>query len=220
MASEGTHLIERQCRGALLLILVILLLYWGRLVSGAGRQPRELTLSWLDQDKGKIAVEISGVQCKDGIYFFPQGISLSGVLAEIREERRGQPASFLSCPVLHQIELSKIDGKWALGDMKPVKRLALGLPIDVNSAALEDLQLVPGIGEKLAERIVATRDSRGAFKDLRDLTEVQGIKEKKLESLRKYLTVDNNRIRKNCPDVQWRNETRQTLPVRDQSPVL
>lgn len=215
MAREDTHLIERQCRGALIIILMILLVYFGRSVYGAGSQPRQLTVSWIDQDEGKIAVDVSGVKRKNGIYFFPQGVRLGGVLAEIGEQREGQPAAFLSCPVSDQIELSKIDGKWEIGDMKPLKRLALGLPMDVNSARWDELQLVPGIGEKLAERIIAAREARGPFKDLRDLTEVQGIKEKRLENLRKYLTVSTNQVRKICPDLQWRDEIGQTSLVRD-----
>ena len=47
-------------------------------------------------------------------------------------------------------------------------------PVDVNSADLERLQSLPGIGPALASRIVAERQ-QGAFATLDDLTRVRGI---------------------------------------------
>ena len=51
--------------------------------------------------------------------------------------------------------------------------------IDVNTASLADLVAISGIGESLAEKIIAGRP----FAKLKDLVEINGISEKKLESL-------------------------------------
>ena len=48
------------------------------------------------------------------------------------------------------------------------------MPVDVNSADVERLESLPGIGPALASRIVAERQ-RGAFATLDDLTRVRGI---------------------------------------------
>ncbi len=69
------------------------------------------------------------------------------------------------------------------------KRLALGIPIDLNRSSLEDLVLVPGIGEKTAEKIVEERRLNGTFGKLEELMRVKGIKEKRLERLRRYLCI-------------------------------
>jgi competence ComEA-like helix-hairpin-helix protein len=69
------------------------------------------------------------------------------------------------------------------------KRLALGIPIDLNRSSLEDLVLVPGIGEKTAEKIVEERGLNGTFGKLEELMRVKGIKEKRLEKLRRYLCI-------------------------------
>jgi competence protein ComEA len=69
------------------------------------------------------------------------------------------------------------------------KRLALGIAIDVNRATLEELVLVPGIGEKTAGKIVEERGLNGKFSRLEELMRVKGIKEKRLEKLRRYLCV-------------------------------
>jgi competence protein ComEA len=72
-------------------------------------------------------------------------------------------------------------------------RLALGLPIDINGATLEDLMLISGIGEKTAEKIIQLRQERGHFKRLEELMEVKGIKEKRFQQLKPYLSVAEER---------------------------
>jgi DNA uptake protein ComE-like DNA-binding protein len=60
----------------------------------------------------------------------------------------------------------------------PALRL-LGLPVDVNHGSVEDLEALPGIGPKLAERLVRARPF--AFKD--DLQRVPGIGKKRWAQL-------------------------------------
>src|SRR5690242_207275 len=62
-------------------------------------------------------------------------------------------------------------------------------PIDINSASSVQLQEVPGIGPATAEKILAMRKSYGAFKSVDDLLSVRGLGKKRLEKMRKYLTV-------------------------------
>src|SRR6266403_3688409 len=62
-------------------------------------------------------------------------------------------------------------------------------PININTANSEELQQVPGIGPVTAEKIVQMRKSYGAFKSVDDLLSIRGIGKKRLEKLRKYLTV-------------------------------
>jgi len=62
-------------------------------------------------------------------------------------------------------------------------------PVNLNTATSEQLQLVPGIGPVTADKIVQMRKSYGAFKSVDDLRAVRGIGPKRLEKMRKYLTV-------------------------------
>src|ERR1700682_2601939 len=62
-------------------------------------------------------------------------------------------------------------------------------PININSASSEELQQVPGIGPVTAEKILQMRKSYGAFKSVDDLLSIRGIGKKRLEKMRKYLTV-------------------------------
>jgi comEA protein len=62
-------------------------------------------------------------------------------------------------------------------------------PINLNTAGATELQQVPGIGPSTAQKILDTRKSYGAFKTVDDLLAIKGIGPKKLEKMRKYLTV-------------------------------
>jgi competence protein ComEA len=61
-------------------------------------------------------------------------------------------------------------------------------PIDINRASLQELQRLPGIGPKMAQRITDERD-KASFKSIDDLRRVSGIGTKTLERLRPYVVV-------------------------------
>jgi comEA protein len=62
-------------------------------------------------------------------------------------------------------------------------------PININTATSDELQQVPGIGPVTADKILQMRKSYGAFKSVDDLLSIRGIGKKRLEKMRKYLTV-------------------------------
>jgi len=67
-------------------------------------------------------------------------------------------------------------------------KIALGIAIDINSAGLHDLMALPGIGPKIAERILKYKKFHGKFKDKQELMEVKGIGPKTYNKIKKYLT--------------------------------
>lgn len=62
--------------------------------------------------------------------------------------------------------------------------------VNINTATAEELQTLPGIGETLADRILSYRAANGAFTDIRQLMEVEGIGEKKFEAIANLITVE------------------------------
>jgi competence protein ComEA len=78
-------------------------------------------------------------------------------------------------------------------------------PVNINTADSTQLQLVPGIGPSTAEKILQMRKSYGSFKSVNDLTAIRGIGPKRLEKMRKYLTVGkpaaaaNTALPADCP---------------------
>ena len=61
--------------------------------------------------------------------------------------------------------------------------------ININSAKLEELIMLPGIGEKTAEKIIELRKERGKFNTLEELMNVKGIGEVKFNKIKKFLYI-------------------------------
>ena len=66
-------------------------------------------------------------------------------------------------------------------ERKPSKKV--NLPVHVNTASVDELCALNGVGPKLAEKILEVRNALGAFKNAEDLQKVPGIGKKKLEKL-------------------------------------
>lgn len=61
--------------------------------------------------------------------------------------------------------------------------------VNLNQASAAELQVLPGVGPALAERIVAYREAQGPFESVDQLAEVKGIGAKSLEKIRGSLTL-------------------------------
>src|SRR5512142_2904373 len=72
--------------------------------------------------------------------------------------------------------------------------LAAGKPapagkVNINTASVEQLTTLPGVGPKLAARIVEYRQKSGTFRSPQELLNVRGIGEKNFAKLESWLTV-------------------------------
>ena len=61
--------------------------------------------------------------------------------------------------------------------------------INVNTATLNDLMSLPGIGEKRAESILKLREKKGSFQTVEELLEAEGIKEGIFEEIKDFIKV-------------------------------
>lgn len=62
-------------------------------------------------------------------------------------------------------------------------------PIKINSASKAELMELPGIGETLADRIIAYRTANGAFKTLEELDNVKGIGSATLKKIQDKISL-------------------------------
>ena len=61
--------------------------------------------------------------------------------------------------------------------------------VNLNTATVEQLTTLPGVGPTLAARIVEHRQKSGSFKSVQEILAVKGIGEKNLAKIQPYLTV-------------------------------
>jgi competence protein ComEA len=159
----------------------------------------------------EVVVEVSGQVRQPGIYFYPsppklkEAIERAGGLKEIAQFNSTLSSTILETGTLltvtrepsaplplskgGQRELTPDEIKIRIGRMAPRKLLVFSLPLDLNHVNVEDLCLVPGIGESLAQEVIAYRERRKGFQSVEELKNVKGIGEKNYETFKKFFVV-------------------------------
>jgi competence protein ComEA len=79
----------------------------------------------------------------------------------------------------------------ALAQSKPIPTGKINL----NSASAQQLTALPGVGPKLAERIVEYRQKSGGFRSTQELLNVQGVGEKGFAKLQPYIIVNGESVK-------------------------
>jgi competence protein ComEA len=74
-------------------------------------------------------------------------------------------------------------------DVSPAEATVPAGPVNVNSATVEQLDVLPGVGPTTAAAIVAHREQHGPFQTVEQLGDVRGIGPAKLDALRGLVTV-------------------------------
>ncbi|HMK92060.1 MAG TPA: helix-hairpin-helix domain-containing protein [Thermoleophilia bacterium] len=64
-----------------------------------------------------------------------------------------------------------------------------GAPVNLNTATLEQLDALPGVGPSTAQKIIDYRTANGGFKSVDDLNNVSGIGDVRFEALKDLVTV-------------------------------
>lgn len=95
---------------------------------------------------------------------------------------------FLSMTVLHLTQQRTVSGGYEVTTTlrRSVEETAVE-KVNINTADASELETVPGIGEVLAQRILAYREAHGAFREPEELLNVQGIGEKTLETMKECI---------------------------------
>ncbi len=62
--------------------------------------------------------------------------------------------------------------------------------VDINTASVEQLITLKGVGHKKAKRIVAYRQKHGCFKSLKEFRKVKGIKKKTIKKNKGNIVIN------------------------------
>jgi competence ComEA-like helix-hairpin-helix protein len=79
--------------------------------------------------------------------------------------------------------------KVRISRMEANKLLVFSLPLDLNRVSKEDLCLIQGIGESLAQEIITYRERSRGFRSVEELKKVKGIGEKKYRSIKNFFAL-------------------------------
>lgn len=94
--------------------------------------------------------------------------------------------SFVYTPILAQQQIFSLGINFL--KLKNVKECYL--LINLNTASEEQLKEIPGIGAKIAKRIVEYREKYGDFNSIYELIYIPGMTTKKIEEIKKYIYVE------------------------------
>ena len=86
-------------------------------------------------------------------------------------------------------------------------------PVEINSVTKEELLQINGVGESLAEKILAFRRQTGIIYNMDLLLEIDGLGEKKLENLKHYLYVDSKYYREIPEETDEEDEEEDTEEI-------
>jgi comEA protein len=80
-------------------------------------------------------------------------------------------------------------GASPIQEKAPEAKAAPAPAVNINTAPVEQLERLPGVGPKTAARIVEYRQKNGGFKKVEELMNVRGIGEKAFLKMKNQLTV-------------------------------
>ena len=151
-----------------------------------------------------IAVDVAGAVTRPGLYKFPLGARVQdaidaagGLLAEADTASLNlaallEDAQQLSIPYMAGSEPQVIDPIFELPSSvteTPTPDPNIDL-ININTATLEELDALPGIGPTTAQKIIDYRDANGPFATIESIMDVSGIGPSTFDEIRSLITVD------------------------------
>ncbi|HLA05749.1 MAG TPA: helix-hairpin-helix domain-containing protein [Syntrophales bacterium] len=187
-------LTNKQADGIIILVVITALVYVFNLLVPLFLPANHPNVPFSSKEEGELAIALNVNGSDIGVYFMPQGARLSCLMAAAQTDL---PRPFSGRSDSRRLKAG--DKIYLTGDSSPSivigkmsasQALALELPLDINSATFDDLVLVSGIGEKTAARIIALRKNKGGLRRIEELMEIKGIKEKKLDRIKKYFYTE------------------------------
>jgi competence protein ComEA len=149
---------------------------------------------------GVIVVDVAGWVTHPGVYQFHQGDRVIDAIRRAGGARSGADLTSINLAALLNDALQIVVGRAGAGG-GPVSSVGGGPTgpgagavtgsglININTATLDQLESLPGIGPALGQRIIDYRQAHGPFHSVDDLLNVSGIGDQRLADIRAQVTV-------------------------------
>ena len=153
----------------------------------------------------QVRIYITGAVVKSDVYILPKGsiikdaiLAAGGFTEEADRERINQALELKDQQHIHVSRFGEVEipltqpgepGQ-GTGGGSPETGPDRGGVINLNTATLDQLDSLPGIGPAIAQRIIDYREQIGGFKHIDQITEVSGIGDATLAKVRDQITVE------------------------------
>lgn len=142
-----------------------------------------------------IAVHVSGAVAAPGVYELEEGARVADAVEHAGGFLEGAAENALNLArVLNdgeQVVVPTAEEHAAQQSVAEASGGAAGVggKVNINTASVEQLDTLPGVGESTAQKIIADREANGPFSSPEDLKRVSGIGDKKYAELADLITV-------------------------------
>jgi len=143
-----------------------------------------------------IFILVTGVVKNPGVYVFDRKPSLKELIAKA-DYLKAKLIDTELCntyPYIAQgthVQISSKDGRIHIvtEPMPTAYKITLKIPISINTASMEELDTIPGIGPTLAEKIINYISLYGPFKQVEELKDVPGMGKLRYLKIKPYISI-------------------------------
>ncbi|UYP21641.1 helix-hairpin-helix domain-containing protein [Bacillus velezensis] len=144
-----------------------------------------------DTADDKIMIDVKGAVRKPGVYEMKAGDRVTQAIEKAGGLKK--KADELNVNLAEQLQDGTIVYIPSEGEEENRPKTAVGekenAAVNINTASLDKLQAISGVGQKKAEAIIAYREENGRFQTAEDLMNVSGFGEKSFERIKTSITV-------------------------------